>query len=1363
MSDPFADFINEESSQPDTRSVASSPSSGDPFADFVSEAPAPGAVPGLQAQEASYDTSQPTDMSGAGTPEHPFQAIITYSQMLQKARKVGEAGFREAALGKELRAGTLTLEEVEQKIAADRELAEASGDIEEYEKQAWGSWITGIPASVSLGTAKALPMLEESTKVFIGGFAAGAGVTALGGVISPTALAAAPEVGKYTGSVAVAAWTADFIQGQEYLNLRRKGIPEEEAKRNSTFSAVVQGALSSVQFGHMAKVPLSSAKSYLAAQSQNIVKFMAEGVQFGGVQLALAEAQTATKLIFESLASTQSKVPGTEVTLEQAATEFWQTFKDTLTSSVGIFAGGKVVGKGAGMTGKAFLNVLKKTKDKHMENQAAKIPQPDGEATKPASQPEPAKPADQNQQQAPAEKSKNALEKERKAKLRLEKREAAEAEVRRIFDAAASLFRIESDETRLQETNRIQRLMKRMVSNSDLLDDKTKVRLLKRIVEIDGEAALLKTGEKFIEEQRGKEYANKVEAVEKKLKDAIASGQPKKGKAQIKPELQKTMQWYQEFFTEPKVKRKKGDPVREPGEEKRLAREAARDKAAAYVQDGFQAELTKLEESYKQLEKNELSELFNHPAELLEKRRIAMEALRYFSGSMKIGEVEKMAADISALVKGEKESFLDRKKKESERLLMQRDRVMEGVQGNKPVTPSHAPTEPRKMGLFGGMVNSLRRNSTALWDKLLQDTPADQREKIAREILDFTETENKEFELNQKASRKLIDLYEGAVGSWREAQRLIRDGAKSHLFEDSYTDSTGAPQTLGRYTMNELAYLHIAMQDEGAIPGLVHGNKFTLDGMVEAGQTSTQTAIRDILTQHEGGNYIKLAESVRDFYRWFAPSIGNHYLKEYGVELPMSENYSGKIFHLGTEVLKDSSVTDIINDAHAYAQKSIDPASIKLRNNSKLPVKAVDPFQQVQRHRGDMNFWIANSDKARELTFIFSDTKKNGLRQVIEHKLSPDFNSLIDSRLAFQFHLKPKLKDSGDRFWQATKNNLATGLLGARFDQFPKQLPTILGALSTCEPHEFIDGLRKATNKENLQEYLSNSGVYKERKDSLLPQILEATQERSYADAVTGDRALAIKEFGLIPMAKWGDGVASALIGFIEFNRIRSKGGSIAEAVAAGDGLVDRSQSSSRASQKVPAEFKGGLGNASLAFAKQNIQSINLEAGAIRDAVIHNDKYHVARAARTIAAIHVAQALFQGVNAIPAFMVGEDKDKERASVLIASGLIGGPFGSMPLFGYDLVEGALTGFRDTRTPRTIIGGLTGDVTKGLSRSVKLAGKAIEGEEITGEEWMKYFKSLAGLSSVITGLPFLGVFNTADFGGKVVKKVAEGGEE
>lgn len=1335
---PFDEYTND-----DAQAVASNvqPSSSNPFDEYSDNAP-------VQPQE------QAPKVKGEGTPESPYSAIIEFSDKIQEAREVGRGGFREAALGHAVAAGNMTLEEAESQISADTKLAEMSADLEQYEKDSWDSWITGIPTSITISTVKSLPMLEESLKPFGVGAALGGGAALATGAGAPFA---APVAGM-TGTAVASGWAADLITGQEYLQRRRQGIPHDEALAASNISGVIQGMLQGLRFGSTGKAALDTAKNVMQAHMQTMANFMADAGKFGAIQIGLGEAQTATRLIADAIAATVGKTPDAMPTMEKAIDEFSRTFRETLASSAGMFLGTKAIGTGLGLTGKSLVKVARTAANKHIENQAAKVERfnnsvnggVNGDSSKAAQNEVAAR-----QKFVGKNPTTSAIEKRLRAATRLEQRLAHEAEINRIISAADSLFTIDREyrvsksgkvyrETAKQETARLQKLVKNLVTRSDKLDDKMKIKLLKRVPEIDGTPALLRMGQAIIEEMRGREYANELAAADARLKGAIKSGQPKSGKAVIdNAAAQQSLKWYDEFFSLPKKMK--------PEE----AKQAALQRAREFMENGVKQEIEHMQAQVEQLDQGKIGTIFDPVAELSEKLRIATEASNYFADLLSPEEIHELAESVETTVKTGKADFLERKQREAERLLTDRAKVLEAHQGAKPVTPSDSASPPKEMNLVGKVMNSMRRNESALWDKLLQDTKPEDRQAIIDKILSITEAENKEHELIRKASEDLSDRYEEAVGSLREAKRLIRNASnKKQRIAITYTDIHGESQTK-HFTVDQLVRAHMAFEDKGAVPGLMHGNKFTLEGMVEDGQTSTQEAIRAFLETHEEGKYLKLAGAVQDHYRWFAPFFSNHYLKEYGVKPKMEPTYSGRIKHRQVERIK--SMTDLLNGVHDFAKQSLDPASAKERSDSKLPLFLDNPFEQVVAHQNEMAFWIANSDKARQLSFIFSDTSENGLRDVITHKLSSDYLNLIDGRLAFQFHLKPGIMDIADRPLADVRGKFSVSILGNRPDQRVKQLTGVFAPLRTCTWAEWREGFVKSqTDKKAVAEYLKHSELYRERQEHTVKEMMQIA-DRSFLDKLTGDRAFEASKFFMRDM-HWGDGVAAKVGGFIEYNRLRKGGATPEEAALGADRLVDQTMASSRAGQKTPNEFKKGQSALNAAFQKEAIQAFNRQAAAVRDAMIHRDPETIKRAARIWFSVVAAQTMFETINNTPAFIVGDDQDKQQAMERIGLSMMFGALTRVPGLGWDLATIA-----QGKEPRTMSGAIAGDASKFFKKVWKIANQAAEGEdvELDGETAWTTMKALALAQGWWTSLPIYPVFKYLELGGDIAKKA--GGEE
>lgn len=1299
-------------------------------------------TPGLIKQEPQLDTRTGTDAK-PGSPENPLQAVVSFSRALAEARQIGQYGFRESAMGHAVKNGQLTLEEAEKQMADDDSIAIAQGDLKAYEDDVWrqGSWIAGIPTSVAIGTAKQLPMLEEVLKVTGLGAAAGGGAALATGAGAPFAV---PVAGA-TGTALAAGWTTDLIVGQEYLKRRRQGVPHDIALATSSISGIVQGVMSGFQFGQIAKLPLDAAKNILKGHAATMVNFLAEGVKFGTIQLSLAEAQTATRLMFDAIAGTVGKVPDAIPTMKQATDEFLETFNETLKGATGMYLGGKGLGWSAGKV----LKIFQDAKTAHLQKQTEKIQKIEEAEVKANEKEQAPKEEGKSEDADVAEKSKNAREKERQKAERLAKREAAEQEVDRIFEAAHAIFYSEKKETARQENNRVQRLLKRYVKNSDKLDDQMKVKLLSRVIEINSTADLVREAQRFKEELRGREYQNDLAAANKRLHAVIKSGQQKGKKAVLAGEAeQQSLKWYQEFFSLPKKEKGKTESDRAL---------LAWKKADDYVNKGIQEEIAKVSEDIERLENNELSELFNLPAELNEKRRIAMEASRYWSGNMKPEEITKLADSIEQTVKDGKSEFKARKDAESAKLLADRAKVTQGIQGVKPVVPTESPVPPKEMNAAGQVLNSMRRNESALWDKILQDTHPNERDPIANDILSVTKAENKEHEIVRRASEDLQNRYVKAVGSQAELRRLVRDGANpKQRIALTYSDILGAPQTK-HHTVNELVYLHMAMEDPSAVPGLMHGNKFTLEGMVEVGETSTQEAVRTFLENHEDGKYLKLAKVLQEHYQWFSPLVGNHYLKEYGVALPMEAKYSGKLMHRQLEQIK--SMGDLLENVHDFAQRSLAPGSTSVRSGSKRPVVLVDPFKQVQSHHSEMAFWIANSEKARQLSFIFSDSSENGIRDVIRHKLSNEMLNLVDGRLAFQFHLKPGIMDIADRPLQDLRGRFSVSILGGiRPDQRAKQLTAIFAPLKTNTFEQWSSGLKKAlTDKEAVAEYLQHSELYRERQGEVVQEMMAVTKDRDFLARITGDREVEANKFFMRDM-KFGDGLASKIGGFIEYNRLREAGATPEEAALGADRMVDQTQSSSRMGQKTPKEMKKGTAALDAAFQKEGVQAFNRQLGAVRDAFIHGDAESIKRAARVWFSIAAAQTIFELINNIPAYTVGDDDAKTQANIRVGAAAMVGGLTRIPGFGWDMVTIA-----QGREPRTMSGAIAGDASKFFKRMWKFAKAAATGEEveIDAKDTWNVLKAMMLVQGWWTGIPMYPLAKYGEFGSEVAKKAQ--GEE
>ncbi|MDE1971286.1 MAG: hypothetical protein KGI50_06970, partial [Patescibacteria group bacterium] len=305
---------------------------------------------------------------GQGTPDNPYQNIIEFTKKLGEATQVGASGFRESALGHSVMDGQMTYEEAQQKIDADEQLKWTAHSVDEYEKQSWKNWATGIPTSLGIETAKALPFILPSLGAYGIGMQAGAGFAATTGAGAPLA----PEAALVGGLATSATFAADYLTGQQYMELRRLGANHDEAKHWAPVSGLAQGLLGSLQFKALAAVsaaaaeePLKIAEPLLMKTIMGFGNYVGSSAKFAVGQIGVSEAQKAVDLITRQIIGTVGKNPNVKPTVGEALNEMQQTLASTLKSSIALHSAGTVAG--------SFLKVMQKSHDTHMEAQAAKL------------------------------------------------------------------------------------------------------------------------------------------------------------------------------------------------------------------------------------------------------------------------------------------------------------------------------------------------------------------------------------------------------------------------------------------------------------------------------------------------------------------------------------------------------------------------------------------------------------------------------------------------------------------------------------------------------------------------------------------------------------------------------------------------------------------------------------------------------------------------------------------------------------------------------------------------------------------------------------------------------------------------------
>jgi len=301
---------------------------------------------GLATHEAesfkSYDPSaeiQQEDADGA----------YDFGSYLADKYKLGQMAIRDGAIGKQVMDGELDYQSALQQLQASDDLRSAQSNITDFEKEANLFFLPQI-AGATVGT---LPFMVEAFK----GAAVGAGVGGAAG----TPLGLTGPMAGLGASLGAAHVTSNIAAGNSYLKMREKGIPHDVAKNLSWADGIVQGVIESAQVGQSAKVVGKTAEAAYKPLKEVAKKHFMEFAKYMGVQLAEEEAQQFSELQFRGIAALASGRPDAAPTLQEQLDEYWQTFTESSKAFLGLYAGGKVTGFGAGKGAKLLEAKLKAT------------------------------------------------------------------------------------------------------------------------------------------------------------------------------------------------------------------------------------------------------------------------------------------------------------------------------------------------------------------------------------------------------------------------------------------------------------------------------------------------------------------------------------------------------------------------------------------------------------------------------------------------------------------------------------------------------------------------------------------------------------------------------------------------------------------------------------------------------------------------------------------------------------------------------------------------------------------------------------------------------------------------------------------
>lgn len=242
-----------------------------------------------------------------------------------------------------------------------------------------------------------------------------------------------------------------------------------------------------------------------------------------------------------------------------------------------------------------------------------------------------------------------------------------------------------------------------------------------------------------------------------------------------------------------------------------------------------------------------------------------------------------------------------------------------------------------------------------------------------------------------------------------------------------------------KLTRDEMIKRYMEFQDPTLVDSFIDGNNYSED---------IKDAIRAELTNQEKA----LAEKELEIYRDQYDKINPLYRKMYGVDLPFNQFYS-PIMREGYKIdLKDGFQTFL--DEASY-RKAVTSKSFITRIKSVLPIARQGSLEALDRHITQTNYFIAWSEKIRQLDSIFADSR---VREVVKEEFGGSLlNQIITTieDLAYNRRIRGDMHKSVNWFRQ----KFTLGALMLKPALAVKQMVSTVAYLEKLSSIEFTTGI----------------------------------------------------------------------------------------------------------------------------------------------------------------------------------------------------------------------------------------------------------------------------------------------------------------
>jgi hypothetical protein len=464
------------------------------------------------------------------------------------------------------------------------------------------------------------------------------------------------------------------------------------------------------------------------------------------------------------------------------------------------------------------------------------------------------------------------------------------------------------------------------------------------------------------------------------------------------------------------------------------------------------------------------------------------------------------------------------------------------------------------------------------------------------------------------------------------------------------------PETGGNYTLGELLQIrnYLLDKDLDAVSRLTQGNRYSYPMEVPKG-TSTLEVIEEYL-QEVAPDLLKVGDAMRQFYKDFHPVVDQAAFQRYGRHVELNDTYGGP--------LKIDSTGSLGRET--FRRVTVRPRSIleRVGGGDRVPIRSA--FDNLNRHITDFSRELAFIQFEQDAPALFGDeqvkdfitsTYGKGTYHVLEKYIRDIINgpreveNLVSNVMAF------------------FRKNAFTMYLGARPDQFVKQLTGAIHAMQVESVPDVIDGYAYwFANPKKVAEIANKSPLLRARKQLMDPDwkppkpgSMDEIRNYTMKSVEAGDQ-----------VAVFGSAVPSLV-------KVLRETGSEAKAIEAFERAFETTQGSSAIDEQ-PHIFRSGAFVRMLTIftqqANRQVEMISVAWDTYRNNPTKKNFYNFVN---TTAVSYLGATLYPlaGWIATAPFMAS-DKAEERLKEIFAVAPLG-PYASLPFWGLVLTPMMVGGF------------------------------------------------------------------------------------